>query len=383
MNKTCINIAFGALATFSAASALAVNWVPKFSFDTDATYDDNFLMRNNGDETWIYSVRPEVSLTFFSPVVKSEIEAKLAVRRYSEFDQFDSEDPSIHWKNSYKTERTTWRFDTGYSENSQRDAAEQDTGLFDSNTIVETISADPSVVFRATEKDDVGLSLSYVERNYDGDDFADNFADNDNKTVGLNWQHKVDEVLSTTANVSASQYYANRPNVGTNQTDYERITAGFIYQYSEALTIDGSAGYFQTDSEERPLTGPVALINRDSTGLLLNVALKYSLEKTDWTFSLSRGLYPSSQGIVEEQDRVGLGYEHKFSTRSSSGIDIAWYKTDAILENRESVRVSPYYHYQLTPKLKLQTAYIFRTFDRDLSGQTESNQLRVGLRYSF
>ena len=383
MNKTSLKIVFGALATFSAASALAVNWVPKFSIDTNATYDDNFLMRDNGDETWIYAVRPEVSLTFFSPVVKSEIEAKLAVRRYSEFDQFDSEDPSFQWNNSYKTERATWRFDTGYSENSQRDAAEQDTGLFDSNTIVETISADPSVVFRATEKDDVGLSLSYVERNYDGDDFAGIFADNDNKTVGLNWQHKVDEVLSTTASVSASQYSANRSNIGTNQTDYERITAGFIYKYSEALTIDGSAGYFQTDREERRLTGPVALIRSDSSGLLLNMAFNYSLEKTDWTFSLSRGLYPSSQGVVEEQDRIGLGYQHKFSARTSSGIDIAWYKTDAILENRESVRVSPYYHYQLTPKLKLQTSYIFRLFDRELSGQTESNQLRVGLRYGF
>ena len=113
-------------------------------------------------------------------------------------------------------------------------------------------------------------------------------------------------MLSTTANISVSQYTADRPNINTNETDYEKITAGFIYQYSESMTINGSAGYFQSDSRKRIISGPVVLIvDSENTGVLLNLGMNYSQEKTDWSFNLSRNLYPSSQGDVEERDSVG------------------------------------------------------------------------------
>jgi len=380
MNKISKSIAGALLLVTFPAASLAAGWVADFSFDADAAYDDNFLMSDTEQESWIYSVKPEVSLIYLTPVVTSELDAKLAVKRYSEFDQFDSEDPAFNWKNSYKTARSTWSMDFGYRESSQRDFAEEDTGQFDSNTIVETVYADPSVVFRVTEKDDLGISLGYTERDYDADDFSDN----ENETVGLNWQHKVDEVLSTTANISVSQYTAERPNVNSNETDYEKITAGFIYQYSESMTINGSAGYFQSDSRKRIISGPaVVIVDSENTGLLLNLGMNYSQEKTDWSLSLSRGLYPSSQGDVEERDSLGIGFEHRFTTRSSSGINVSWYNTNSVDNDRESINISPYYHYRLTEKLTLQTSYVFRSFDRQLGGEVDSNRVKLGLRYSF
>lgn len=380
MNKTTKSIAAAILLVTFPAVSLAAGWVADFSFDADATYDDNFLMNEAEQDSWIYSLKPEASLIYLTPVIKSELDAKLAVKRYSEFDRFDSEDPAFNWKNSYKRARSTWSLDFGYSENSQRDAADQDTGQFDSNTIVETVYVDPSVVFSVTEKDDLGISLGYTEREYDADDFSDN----ENETVGLNWQHKVDEVLSTTANISVSQYTADRPNVNSNETDYEKITAGFIYQYSESMTINGSAGYFQSDSRKRIISGPVVLIvDSEITGVLLNLGMNYSQEKTNWSFNLSRNLYPSSQGDVEERDSVGIGYERKFTARSSSGINVSWHETNSAAEDRESINISPYYHYRITEKLKLQTSYVFRSFDRQLGGEVESNRVKMGLRYSF
>ena len=381
MNKISKSIAGALLLVTFPAASLAAGWVADFSFDADAAYDDNFLMSDTEQESWIYSVKPEVSLIYLTPVVTSELDAKLAVKRYSEFDQFDSEDPAFNWKNSYKTARSTWSMDFGYRESSQRDFAEEDTGQFDSNTIVETVYADPSVVFRVTEKDDLGISLGYTERDYDADDFSDN----ENETVGLNWQHKVDEVLSTTANISVSQVHRlNDPTFNSNETDYEKITAGFIYQYSESMTINGSAGYFQSDSRKRIISGPaVVIVDSENTGLLLNLGMNYSQEKTDWSLSLSRGLYPSSQGDVEERDSLGIGFEHRFTTRSSSGINVSWYNTNSVDNDRESINISPYYHYRLTEKLTLQTSYVFRSFDRQLGGEVDSNRVKLGLRYSF
>ena len=380
MNKISKSIAGALLLVTFPAASLAAGWVADFSFDADAAYDDNFLMSDTEQESWIYSVKPEVSLIYLTPVVTSELDAKLAVKRYSEFDQFDSEDPAFSWKNSYKRARSTWSMDFGYRESSQRDFAEEDTGQFDSNTIVETVYVDPSVVFRVTEKDDLGISLGYTERDYDADDFSDN----ENETVGLNWQHKVDEVLSTTANISVSKYQADRPNINTNETDYENITVGFIYQYSESLNINGSTGYFQSDSRKRIISGPaVVIVDSENTGLLLNLGMNYSQEKTDWSLSLSRGLYPSSQGDVEERDSLGIGFEHRFTTRSSSGINVSWYNTNSVDNDRESINISPYYHYRLTEKLTLQTSYVFRSFDRQLGGEVDSNRVKLGLRYSF
>jgi hypothetical protein len=380
MNKITKSIVGAMLLVTFPAASFAAGWVADFSVDADATYDDNFLMNDAERESWIYSLKPEASLIYVSPVVKSELDARLAVRRYSEFDQFDSEDPAFNWKNSYKRERSTLSLDFGYSENSQRDFAEQDTGLFDSNTIVETVYVDPSVVFRVTEKDDLGISLGYTERDYNADDFSDN----ENETVGLNWQHKVDQVLSTTANISVSKYSANRINVNSNETDYEKITIGFLYQYSESMSINGSTGYFQSDIRKRILTGPsVVIVDSDNTGVLLNLSMNYSQERNDWSLSLSRSLYPSSQGDVEERDSVGIGLEHRFSGRSSTGINIAWHNTDSVVADRESLNISPYYHYRITEKLKLQTSYSFRSFDRQAIDQIEANRVKIGLRYSF
>ena len=187
MKKTIYQILISLSLMISASLSSAANWLADYSFDTDVTYDDNFLMSESEQDTWIYSVKPEVSLIYVSPVAKSQLDAKIAVKRYSEFGLFDSEDPAFDWKNSYKTERSNWSIDLGYSENSQRDVAELDVGIFDANTIVSTIYVDPSVIVDVTERDQLGISYSYAERDYDDHDFSDN----DNQTVGLNWQHRL------------------------------------------------------------------------------------------------------------------------------------------------------------------------------------------------
>lgn len=385
MNKTINQIAAVVIALASLALMPALsnagNWVADYSFSADASYDDNFFMSQQEQDTWIYSVKPEASLIYVSPVARSELEAKVAVKRYSEFGQFDSEDPAFDWKNSYKTQRSTWLIDFGYSENSQRDAAEQDVGVFDSNTIVKTIYVDPGVDIEITERDQLGISLHYNQRDYDANDFSDN----DNQSIGLNWQHRLNEVLTTTAMVSASNYSADRTAISSNETDYLQTTIGFIYKYSEAMTIDGSAGYFETDAEAKFFAGPILLITQsERNGALLNLGVNYDYEKDNFSFSLSRGLYPSSFGEVEQRDSVGLGYEHQFSGRSSSGINISWYNTDALSDERESLSVSPFYRYHLTEKLQLNTSYIFRRYDRQtILNAVDSNRVNVGLRYSF
>jgi len=377
INQIAVAVALAAVPVFSSAAA----WVPGYSLNADVSYDDNFFMSESEQDTWVYAVKPQVSLMYVSPVAKSELDARVAVKRYSEFEQFDSEDPAFDWRNSYKTERSSWGLDFGYSENSQRDAAELDTGVFDSNSLVETIYVNPRVNIDLTEKDQLGISLNFSDRDYDTNDFSDN----DNQTLGLNWQHRLNEVLSTTAMVSISQYDADRVAISNSETEYLQATVGFIYKRSEAMTINGSLGHFETDRQQRLFFGPVTVLSdSETTGALLRLGVSYSYEKDVFSFNLSRGLYPSSQGLVEERDSIALDYEHQFSGRSAGGINILWHDTESSLENRATFSLSPFYRYRLTEKIDLQTSYVFRSFDRQSTlDKVESNRIKVGLRYSF
>ena len=379
MNRIFRITGIAVLLTTLSAVTTAAGWVADFSLDANATYDDNFLMNDQDQESWIYTLKPEASLIYASPVMTSELQTSLALKRYSEFDQFDSEDPAFDWKNSYQRERSTWSLDFGYSENSQRDLAEDDTGQFDSNSIVETTYANSGVSYRITEKDDLGISLSLTERDYD----QDNFFENDNQTVSINWQRKVNQALSTTLTVSSSQYSAERASISNIETDYERATVGFIYRYSEGTTISGSTGYFQSDSREVIGQPAVLIVETDNTGLLLNLSVDHKQQKNKWSLNLSRSLYPSSQGNVEERDSASGSFERELSGRSSAGISFTWHETSFEAAGRESINISPYYHYRLTERLKLQTSYIFRSFDRQISEEVESNRAKIGLRYDF
>ena len=157
MNNLIYHVAAGVALASAPLVSGAATWVAGYSFNADVSYDDNFFMNESEQDTLVYSVKPQTSLMYVSPVAKSQLDARVAVKRYSEFEQFDSEDPAFDWKNSYTTERSTWSFDFGYSENSQRDAAELDTGVFDSNSIVETIYVKPRVNIDLTERDQLGV----------------------------------------------------------------------------------------------------------------------------------------------------------------------------------------------------------------------------------
>jgi len=88
--------------------------------------------------------------------------------------------------------------------------------------------------------------------------------------------------------------------------------------------------------------------------------------------------------VVEERDSIGVDYEHQFNGRSASGINISWHNTDHLVQERESLTLSPFYRYHLTEKLQLKTTYIFRRFDRQSTfTEVDSNRFNVGLRYSF
>ena len=126
----------------------------------------------------------------------------------------------------------------------------------------------------------------------------------------------------------------------------------------------------------------LVITDEDNSGTLATLGFASDQPINDWSVNLQRGLYPSSQGQVEERDSVNVSYERKLSERSAAGIRGSWHDTDSQLNARESTEISPYYNYRLTPRLRLETSYSYRSFDRQ-AGSVDSNRIKAGLRYSF
>lgn len=379
MKKTANYAAILTSSLLIAVASYAGTWVPDWSLDSDVSYEDNFFMDETTQDTWRYSISPELSLIYMTPSVESSLNAEVAVRRYSDFDEFDSQDPSFSWDNSLIRERTTWTFNFGYDEYSQRDFAELDTGQFNSNTTVEKIYIEPGVAYQLSEKDSISLSLGRVERDYDTQDFADN----DNDSLGFAWEHQVNQRWTTVLNTMISRYQAGKPGIDRMETDYSNITAGFMYQASEAMTLDISIGYFNSDQQHRLMVGPAMIItDQENSGVLISLGLVGDHQLDDWRLEFNRGLYPSSQGEVEERDSVNISYEHQLTERSTTGIRAAYHDTKSETNARQSTVVTPFYYYYLSPRLRLETSYSYRDFDRQL-GTVESNRVEAGLRYSF
>lgn len=379
MKKTANYAAVVTLSLLIAVASYAGTWIPDWKLDSDISYEDNFFMDETTQDTWRYSVTPELSLIYMTPSVESSLNASIAVRRYSDLDGFDREDPSFSWDNSITSERNTWTFNFGYEEHAQRDRAELDTGQFDSNTIVERLYIEPGVVHRLSEKDSLGLSLRHIERSYDSDDFIDNESD----SVAVTWEHQINRRWTTIIDTSISRYQADNTGINTTETDYSNITTGLVYQASEATSLDISIGYFNAEQQQSLLVGPALVItNQENSGVLASFGLISDQPVDDWRLQLNRGLYPSSQGDVEERDSVNFSYERQLTERSSAGVRAAYYDTKSEINARKSTEVAPFYYFYLTPRLKLETSYRYRDFDRELD-TVESNRVEAGMRYSF
>ena len=375
--KTCAVISSG---LFFSVSGLAAKWDADFGLQLSTAYDDNFLMEDDEQDTWEYLVTPSVSFNYDSQKATSSLSLIYVVNRYSEFDEFDSEDPFLTWGASYQTERLRWRINAGYSESSQRDFADEDTGEFDSNTEVETISVSPSVDIQVTQNDFLGITLGYSERNYDANDFADN----ENESASLEWRHQVSKKLATLLTTSYAEYSSTREFVEDSDTEYVQVQAGFDYKFSETKSLNAYAGYFESDRERVVFTLPAnTLLEEDNTGTILGAKLNSKQEQSEWYLSLSRSLYPSSQGEVEERDAVSFSWDYNLSERSSVGFTGSWTETDSTQNGRTVIRFSPSYSYKLTRKIIVEASYQYRQFDPDAGVRTESNRVLVGLDYNF
>jgi hypothetical protein len=190
-------------------SAAQVSWTP--IFNPTLEYDDNVLMRDDNKEgSFIFSVQPTINAEYKTETFSLGTQFGYKFARYNQLSRLNESEPFIQI-NSIKTDaRSTLQLNLAYSEDLSRNTASEDSGNFDSDTLITARSVTPSYSYNLTERDTVSLSASYSDREY-----SNEFSDNNTKSLSASWNRNVTERLMLGLASTATFYQSGTNTLGT------------------------------------------------------------------------------------------------------------------------------------------------------------------------
>lgn len=343
------------------------------------SYDDNFLFREAAQDTWIYTLTPQLTGYYRTPTYTSTLNGAVEISRHSSFGRYDRNNPRLNWQQSWLRPRSAYNLGVGYQRADQRSEAVDDLGDFTTRSRVTTYSITPSYMYQWSEQDTLTLAFSYSERNYSGDTTTSN--DNQNYTLNTGWSHQMDERLALRGNLSYTRYEAEGRLTET-QSDIWRITGGATYEWSERTTATLLVGASWQETRERI---PLLSVEDKSTNTGSVITLQWNHQSLidSYSATFSRDLFPSSDGAVREQDRLTLGWGRPLSDVSRVSLNTSWLKSTDDDRTREYFSLAPSYTHELSPDLSVTGRYDYKWQKRSDEGSVEGNVLRVNLVYQF
>lgn len=371
-------------------SLIAAEYIVGATFSPTLSYDDNVLLREDKEGSFFAKIQPTLVLSRSEQNSRIALSTGLRVERYADLSDLDREDPFANFSGNWNTERSTYGFSAGYAERAQRSIAEEDTGDFSSNTTVETITLSPTYSYQLTEKDSIYSSYNYSERKY-GDTsastnenpFATNLNDNKTHSITGGWQRSLTERLTGGFAVT----YANYKSEGLRQSEYDTYNYAITSSYllTEKWSISGQIGYRTLDNEITPVIGPK--LTDESSGTLFSFNSLYEGEINSVSFTVGRSLNPSSEGVVNEQDRINLNWRRGLSDKLSFNINATYQETQTAdtfnNTDREYLQFSPSMAWQLEEDLTLSFGYQYREQKGTNVDAVDSNMVFLTIGYDW
>ncbi|PHS69261.1 MAG: hypothetical protein COB23_06470 [Methylophaga sp.] len=362
----------------------AAEWSLTGNLNPSAEYDDNTFLSNDEESSMHYAVTP--TLTIARGLENSEMSLSLGyqIDKYIAISDNDTENPFIELNSSYNTERSQYGLAMSYKEDTTRNNAVEDTGDFTTRSTVRTRSINPSYGYQLTERDSLSLTAGYSEREYSTDDFSDN----ETKSLSAGWQREFSERLSAGLDLTASNYQADS-SISSTDDDTYGIATSFTYELSELWDISGSIGLRRLNSERKT----AGITNSDqSSGSTLDFSATRTREIDTFTINLARVLSPSSDGDVNEQDRLSMSWSRNLSERLTMGADFSYQEStnasdDSSDEKRENINFSPALTWSIEENLDLIMAYSYRKQKRSggssAGSSNDSNAISLTLSYNW
>jgi hypothetical protein len=383
MNRFILTIL---LATGLASGVNAAEWALTATLDPSYGYDDNVEMEEDEQGSSIVEFNPTLTTSYELEDMQSALTIGYAIERYASFSELDTENPFVGFDIQHQRERSSYGLEASYREDSTRNEAEDNTGDFTSTSTVARRSISPSFNYQLTELDLLLLNGNYSDSRYSTSDFSDY----ETKSLTAGWQHQFTERFAGGFNVTVANYQSDGRGLNTDSdNDNYNLSATLSYELSELWQVSGEVGVRKLKAEETNTLGVVT--NDTSTGSTYDFEAIRKSELDTVSIAVSRGLLPSSDGDVNERDRINITWIRQLSETLSSRVDGSYQETTSAIdegsrEERENLYISPSLTWQFEPDLGLEFAYNYRQqkeSESEVDEDVNSNAVFVTLIYNW
>ncbi|AUZ84315.1 autotransporter domain-containing protein [Methylophaga nitratireducenticrescens] len=360
---------------FQSNIARSAEYIIGADFSPTFNYDDNVELRDDEEGSFVTKITPTLLLSRAVENASISMDAGYRVERYTSLSDLDRQDPFANIAGSYNTERSAYGLRAGYSERAQRSIADEDTGDFSSNATVTTKSLAPSYQYQFTERDFLYTSVNYNESAYD----TSRFSDTETTSLTGGWRRNLTERLTGGLALTYAQY-ESESEFSESEYDSYNLSVTSTYMMNERWSFSGQVGYRTTESESQSLLGGPEQTDRN-TGSLFDFSANYVGELNTLSFSLSRSLNPSGEGVVNETDRVSLSWNRNIAETVSVSFNTSYQETqsadDLTNTDREYFTFSPALNWQLQRNLALKMGYQYRQQKGTSFGGLDTNDDKV------
>ncbi|MEE9336527.1 MAG: hypothetical protein V3U87_00470 [Methylococcaceae bacterium] len=388
-------------------SSNASEWKVNAGIDQNISYDDNVIMREEPEASLIYKVTPSVNLSHKTDVSNLSAYASYGVQRFFDIEDLNRNHQHYGIQGEYNTERTTWELDSLYSSAPARNTAGLESGDFETDADRKTFSISPTVSYQLTEQDRLSLSAQYTNTRFEVSDSeqrllpiicgvktdigavvdsACGLNKYEDVSVRLLWLRQWTERYSSTLNVFYSNYDSSKIFLDDNtKSDSTGLNISSTYLLYENLELFGTVGYRATKTNRDS-------IETDSDGFLFDIGAKYN--DINWLAELkvNKSLVPSSQGSLNDQTKVSVDLQYKFTERLYASLLSNYQISESVegqgLNKRTNITFHPTLSWKLNPDWTVSTSYRYRYQERFLrsSGaeeEADSNLYMLSIHYRW
>lgn len=363
----------GAAMTFAAAPAVAADWHLNASITEEFTYDNNFRLDPNNEQTlWGFNTRPRMGFETHTPRTDINVGSSLNYGYFPDRTGENSFDQAGNASISHRTERSTVSFGGTLSHATTRTTEDEDTGRDFSDADRFGVGGNLSWSYALTETVGAGVQGggSYVT--------YDTSVLNDYRTynVGPFFTVQLTEKDSV--------------RFGANYTNYERLSGldnssdlyvgnaawTHVFHPQWEMTIRGGASY--TDQEQEVSTGGGSTTTQSDTrvGADAGISLTYTEERATITGGFNHAMVPSGVGSLVRRSSVDLSMGYRVTPLISLNVKTSFIQQSAIsgdADDRNFVAAEPGVTWNFLPDWTARVAYKFRTQELEGENRAYSN----------
>lgn len=342
------------------STSYADQWSIDGRIKQDFAYDDNVRMLQSPKGSIEYKLTSMLNLSHKTDTSLLYIETSYGIQRYLAMSELDRALQHHKIGGNYSTEKSDWSIVASMNIAPSRNTAVEDSGNFDSNAQKTIFSISPSVSYHLTELDTLGLNTHYSQTTYS----TTNFSSNLSHLVSLDWQRQWTERYSSSVSFSHSSFQSSNTNLNTklNSQTYN-INLSSTYLLSEQWKLFTVVGGRITFSENS-LAGNG--MKSQSKGFLINSGISYKGESSSSQLGFKRSLMPSSQGQLQEQNKLNLNLSYHFTEHLTTSVTASYQLTNRSATNgeknsRENIILQPSINWHFLQDWTMNGSYRYRS----------------------